>query len=202
MNVKNVKILNLENGEEIPAKLEYTTTYPTTIKVTFKNEEFSAQNEDLLDTLINIREKLNEKNLDILVNGSRRNISSSKRIRKAFNGEKTYLIRQLSIGAGYEDIVNIFDPIEKQDLYTIEEQSNYHNIWLESLKPSKGEIEEAKKHPNGWVYRFDTPFSKDEAVPPEAIVGAWKVDADGNLTEEWKNNKNYIPKELRERKGL
>jgi hypothetical protein len=44
-----------------------------------------------------------------------------------------------------------------------------------------GELEEAQKHPNGWVYRILGTFGPNEAVPPEAIVGAWKVDAEGKI---------------------
>ena len=199
MNVKKVKLLNLNTNEEIPAKLEYTTTIPTKIILSFDDKVVEAQADNLLDTLIDIRKQLNEKYLDILVNGSRRDISSSKRIREAFSGEKTYFIRQFGIGAGYEDILNIFDPIQKKELYTIDEQKEYHNLWLKSLEPSDGEREEAKNHPNGWVYRFDRPFSKDETVPPEAIVGAWEVSSQGDLTGKWKSNKNYVQKEIREK---
>jgi len=200
MHTKKVKLLNLENDEEISAILEYTTTHSQTkIILTFNDTKISAENYDLLDTLIDIRKQLNERNLDILVNGSRKDISSSSRIKKAYSGEKTYRVRQ-GIGAGYEDIINILDPIKKEKLSTLEEQRKYHTIWIDSLAPTKGEREEAKKHPNGWIYRFDTAFSEDEAVPPEAIVGAWKVDEKGDLTGEWKDNKNFIPKELRDKK--
>jgi len=199
MNKKNVKLLNLTNDAEILAILQYTTTSPTQIIVSYENKSVSAENTDLVDTLIEIRKQLNEENLDILVNGSRRDISASPRIKKAFAGEKIYRIRQLDVGAGYEDIIHIFDQIKKDDLYSISEQKKYHKLWLESLKPSDGEKKEAKNHPNGWVYRFDRPFSEEETVPPEAIIGAWEVDSNGNLTGIWKNNKNYIPREIREK---
>jgi hypothetical protein len=52
-------------------------------------------------------------------------------------------------------------------------------------------IEEAKKNPNGWVYQIDGQFAPHEAVPPESIVGAYAVDANGNLTGEFKANPKY-----------
>ena len=55
-------------------------------------------------------------------------------------------------------------------------------------------VEEARKNPNGWVYVIDGKFGPNDAVPPEAIVGAWKVDASGKLTGEYKANPNYRAK--------
>jgi hypothetical protein len=61
------------------------------------------------------------------------------------------------------------------------------------MKPIPGEVEEAKKHPNGWVYRIKGSFRPEEAVPPEAIVGAWKVDNKGNIVGEFVINPNHQP---------
>lgn len=200
MHTKKVKLLNLENDEEISAILEYTTTHSQTkIILTFNDTKISAENYDLLDTLIDIRKQLNERHLDILVAGSRKNIASSPMLRDSSSGESTYFTR-LGIQARVEDIISIFDSINKENLSSLNEQKEFRQIWGDSLQANEGEIEEAKKHPNGWVYRFDTAFSEDEAVPPEAIVGAWKVDGQGKLTGEWSQNKKFIPKELRDKK--
>lgn len=43
--------------------------------------------------------------------------------------------------------------------------------------------EEAKRNPNGWVYVIAGRFGPDDAVPPEAIEGAWKVDESGAIIE-------------------
>jgi hypothetical protein len=53
--------------------------------------------------------------------------------------------------------------------------------------------EAARKNPGGWVYKIEGNFGPDEAVPPEAVVGAWKVDDFGNLTGEFISNPNYKP---------
>jgi len=58
-------------------------------------------------------------------------------------------------------------------------------------KPTPEMHEEARRNPDGWVYVFDGTFSPNEAVPPERIIGAWKVDAAGKLTDEYKANPNY-----------
>lgn len=52
---------------------------------------------------------------------------------------------------------------------------------------------EAKSQPNGWVYAIGGGYNSTERVPPQAIRGAWKVDANGNITGEFKPNPNYDP---------
>jgi len=60
-----------------------------------------------------------------------------------------------------------------------------------TVEPLPGEIAEAKRTPNGWVYRITGSFSDDEKIPPDAIIGAWKVDANGSITGEFIANANY-----------
>ncbi len=49
----------------------------------------------------------------------------------------------------------------------------------------------ARQNPGGWVYKIDGAFGPTEPVPPEAIVGAWKVDDRGSLTGEFRPNPKY-----------
>jgi hypothetical protein len=60
-------------------------------------------------------------------------------------------------------------------------------------KPLLGEIEEASRNPNGWVYRIAGNFGPNESVPPEAIMGAWKVDGQGRIIGGFISNMNYDP---------
>jgi len=59
------------------------------------------------------------------------------------------------------------------------------------VTPLRGEIEEAVKHPNGHVYRIAGKFGPKDEVPPEAIVGAWKVGQDGKITGPFISNPKY-----------
>ncbi|HSY44119.1 MAG TPA: hypothetical protein VK811_09405 [Candidatus Acidoferrum sp.] len=59
------------------------------------------------------------------------------------------------------------------------------------IEPSQEAHAEAKKNPNGWVYKIDGNFTAHEAVPPERIIGAWKVDEHGNITGAFIPNPNY-----------
>jgi hypothetical protein len=62
-------------------------------------------------------------------------------------------------------------------------------------KPLPGEIAEALRHPNGWVYRIAGAFSKDQDIPPEAIVGAWRVDGRGEIVGSFLSNDRYDAKQ-------
>jgi hypothetical protein len=56
-----------------------------------------------------------------------------------------------------------------------------------------GLVAEAAKHPGGWVYEIAPGYDPAGRVPPEAIVGAWKVDDAGRLTGEYTPNPNHRP---------
>lgn len=59
------------------------------------------------------------------------------------------------------------------------------------IKPSLGEVEEAKLNPNGWVYRIYGFYDVNVPVPPEAIVGAWRVDKQGNIVGNFIENPKF-----------
>jgi hypothetical protein len=64
---------------------------------------------------------------------------------------------------------------------------------MKTPRPSRGEIEEAKRYPNGFVYRISGHLDPNGFVPPEAIAGSWKVDAAGNIVGEFHRNPNCDP---------
>ena len=55
-------------------------------------------------------------------------------------------------------------------------------------------LAEAKSKPGGWVYAIDPAYAPDGpngAVPPEGIIGAWKIADDGTPTGEYQANPRY-----------
>ena len=52
---------------------------------------------------------------------------------------------------------------------------------------------EARANPGGWVYAVDPGFEGSAEVPPEGIVGAWKVDENGELEDAFTPNPRYRP---------
>jgi len=63
---------------------------------------------------------------------------------------------------------------------------------MQKKTPLQGAIDEAKKHPNGYVYEIDKAFEGEENVPPSAIVGAWKVNDKGIIIGDFIPNPNYL----------
>ena len=47
--------------------------------------------------------------------------------------------------------------------------------------PTQEMVQEAKRNPNGWVYVIQGNYGPNDGVPPEAIAGAWRVDASGSI---------------------
>ncbi|HEY4194264.1 MAG TPA: hypothetical protein VGM63_01930, partial [Mucilaginibacter sp.] len=52
-------------------------------------------------------------------------------------------------------------------------------------QPPKGAIQEALKHPSGWVYEIGEAFKGKDEVPSEGVKGAWKVDEKGIIVGEF-----------------
>ena len=52
---------------------------------------------------------------------------------------------------------------------------------------------EAKTRPGGWVYEIVGDYGPDDAVPPTAIRGAWKVDQDGEIVGAFLPNVMFRP---------
>lgn len=48
------------------------------------------------------------------------------------------------------------------------------------------------QQPGGWVYAIDPAFDPAGEVPPFAIIGAWRVDGHGRVTDEFRANSSYI----------
>jgi hypothetical protein len=68
--------------------------------------------------------------------------------------------------------------------------------WFKSrrkIEPTAGEHAEASENPGGWVYRIAGEFGPNDHVPPEAIVGAWKVDDNGKITGDFIPNAKHNP---------
>jgi hypothetical protein len=62
-----------------------------------------------------------------------------------------------------------------------------------NIYPTNEAIQAAKNNPNGWVYTIDPQYSNESFIPPEAVVGAWKVNNSGEIIGDFIPNPNYIP---------
>ena len=57
--------------------------------------------------------------------------------------------------------------------------------------PTEAEKREAFKYPNGWIYRIDDAYAPDDDVPPDKIIGAWKVNERGEIVGDFILNDKY-----------
>lgn len=58
--------------------------------------------------------------------------------------------------------------------------------------------EHAKVQPNSWLYVLDPSADPDGPAPTELVVGAYPVDEDGVLLEEFQHNPAYRPSQVPE----
>ena len=57
--------------------------------------------------------------------------------------------------------------------------------------------EHARQNPNTWLYIVDPGYEQeDQDVPPEGVIGAYRIDENGGLDEEFQFNDAYQPSEL------
>jgi hypothetical protein len=68
----------------------------------------------------------------------------------------------------------------------------------QSAPPISAEMREhAKQNPGSWLYIADPGYATSgEEVPPEGIVGAYRIDADGEIDEDFQFNDRYQPSEM------
>ncbi|GAA2986668.1 type VII secretion system-associated protein [Streptosporangium longisporum] len=52
---------------------------------------------------------------------------------------------------------------------------------------------EARSMPGRWLYAVDPFFDPDGAVPPYGVIGAWRVDEHGEVSEEFTPNPGHRP---------
>jgi len=58
-------------------------------------------------------------------------------------------------------------------------------------EPSEEVKKEALKNPNGYIYILDKEYQGKDDVPPNKILGAWKVTEKGIITGPFILNPNY-----------
>ena len=153
----------------------------------------SFSEQDLFKSMQKMREELETRELQILCAGARPDVWPSGMSRDMGGGRKAYVMR-IGKHTNAADLIDIFQYASPESVGTVQQQREYFQLWFNSLvQPLPGEIQEAKRHPNGWVYRIAGSFNDNEKIPPEAIVGAWKVGAGGDIEGQFVRNENYDP---------
>ncbi len=54
--------------------------------------------------------------------------------------------------------------------------------------------EQAKQTPDSWLYIVDPGYQESgEDVPPEGVIGAYRIDSEGTIDEDFQHNEEYEP---------
>ena len=63
-----------------------------------------------------------------------------------------------------------------------------------SVPPVTEELRaQARTRPGGWLYAIDPAYDPEGRDPPQGVVGAWRVDQQGEITGTFEHNPNYRP---------
>lgn len=58
-------------------------------------------------------------------------------------------------------------------------------------EPDDAARAEARRNKSGWVYKIESDYGPDDYVPQEAIVGAWRVNSEGEIVGKFIPNPNF-----------
>lgn len=193
-------------------ELGQTSDTPPNCRFAFRSprrKEVTVENSDFFECLVDLRRIIEAEGGRILCQGGRRDVFPSPMQRRTAGGLKAD-VQRLGEKALEQDMVNVLDEAEADLIGTIDEQRAFHEAWLVSLgwqktkagswfmtdpskTPSAGEIEEARRFPNGTVSRIGGGYSAEESAPREAIEGCWEVDGQGRIVERFLKNPHYDP---------
>lgn len=110
--------------------------------------KWCSDGSDVLSSFKAVRRQLLGEKLDLLCNGSRRNIVFSGMARGSGATRKGYLVR-IGQNATPNNLVDIFDYAPPNELCSLEEQEVFQHSWVESLRPRYMELREtARGQPN------------------------------------------------------
>ncbi|GAA2815050.1 type VII secretion system-associated protein [Saccharopolyspora taberi] len=56
--------------------------------------------------------------------------------------------------------------------------------------------EEARQTPDSWLYIVDPGYQDSEDVPPEGVIGAYRIDSAGEIDEDFQFNDEYQPSDM------
>ena len=135
--------LLLPDGRRQTAKLVYGESHDGSEDNHFVQLDYESFREkeicdsDYFECLIVLRRALAEVGIKILVNGARCDTWPSGMSRSMAGGFIIYTMR-LGHKCSLKDLVKIFAPAAPEQIVTPEEQSAYHDRWLESLGWRRG----------------------------------------------------------------
>ena len=130
IEIQNIEILN--NGKVEKSKL-FLLEFEDEIKLKIEIERtiYSSKSDNIFDSVVELRKKLELKNIYLLCNASVINVYPSG-MQKEFGGTKAYKL-QMGKQATLSDVVDIFDYDSELKIGSVKEQEEFFESWLESF---------------------------------------------------------------------
>ena len=132
---KNIEIFDIEiinNGRVEKSKLFLLKIKDEiNLKIEIENTVYFSKSYNIFDSVVELRKKLESKNIYLLCNASAVNVYPSL-MQKEFGGTKAYKL-QMEKQAILADVVDIFEYDDKLKIGSVKEQEEFYENWLESL---------------------------------------------------------------------
>ena len=117
--IEKNKLFLLEFEDEIKLKIEIERTI------------YSSKSDNIFDSVVELRKKLELNNIYLLCNASAINVYPSG-MQKEFGGTKAYKL-EMGKQATLSDVVDIFDYDSELKIGSVKEQEKFYENWIESL---------------------------------------------------------------------
>ena len=130
IEIQNIEILN--NGKLEKSKLFLLEIEDEiNLKIEIENMVYFSKSDNIFDSVVELRKKLELKNIYLLCNASVINVYPSG-MQKEFGGTKAYKL-QMGKQATLSDVVDIFDYDSELKIGSVKEQKEFFESWLESF---------------------------------------------------------------------
>ena len=130
IEIQNIGILN--NGKIEKSKLFLLEIEDEiNLKIEIENMVYFSKSDNIFDSVVELRKKLELKNIYLLCNASVINVYPSG-MQKEFGGTKAYKL-QMGKQATLSDVVDIFDYDSELKIGSVKEQKEFFESWLESF---------------------------------------------------------------------
>ena len=102
------------------------------LKIEIKRTIYFSKSDNIFDSVVELRKKLELNNIYLLCNASVINVYPSG-MQKEFGGTKAYKL-QMGKQAVLADVVDIFDYDSELKIGSVKEQEEFYENWIESLR--------------------------------------------------------------------
>ena len=131
MEIFDIEIIN--NGKIEKNKLFLSEIEDEiNLKIEIERVIYFSKSDNIFDSVVELRKKLELKNIYLLCNASVINVYPSG-MQKEFGGTKAYKL-QMGKQAILIDVVDIFDYDSELKIGSVKEQEEFYENWIESLR--------------------------------------------------------------------